>query len=105
MFKLGGGLPCLFCEPSLLIPTHVEHMCGVGWVGGVGCLKTLWLYTLNTRGTYVWGGWVGGVRCSKTLWLYTLNTGGTYVWGGVGWVSGWCGVEDVVFVHVERDLT
>ena len=29
-------------------------------VGGVECLKTLWLHALNTRGTYVWGGW-GGV--------------------------------------------
>ena len=36
-----GGLPCPLFEPSLLISTHVEHMCGVGWVGGVGCLKTL----------------------------------------------------------------
>ena len=40
----------------------------MGW-GGVGCLKTLWLDTLSTRGTYVWD----GVRCLKTLWLDTLS--------------------------------
>ena len=44
-------------------------MWGVGWVGGAGSLKTLWLHTFNTRGTYVWGGW-GGVF--KTWCLHTF---------------------------------
>ena len=35
MFMLAGGLPAPLFEPFLLISTHVEHMCGVGWVGGV----------------------------------------------------------------------
>ena len=42
-------------------------MCGVGWrgvCGGVGRLKTLWLVTLSTRGTYVWG----GVGCDGVGW-------------------------------------
>ena len=57
-FMLAGGLPGPLFEPSWLISTRVEHMCGVGWVGawGGGCLKTLWLHALKTRGTYVWGG-------------------------------------------------
>ena len=95
MFMLAGGLPARLFDPFLLISTHAEHMCGVGgWCGvfkdvvvgnveqtwntcvgwgGVGCLKTLWLDRLNTRGTYVWVGWVGGVGCSKTLLLHALN--------------------------------
>ena len=46
---LAKGLPALSFEPSLLISTRMEHMRGVGWVGGVGCLKMLWLDTLNRR--------------------------------------------------------
>ena len=35
---LAGGLPCPLFEPSWLISTRVEHLCGVGWVGGWGGL-------------------------------------------------------------------
>ena len=94
--------------------TYAEHMCGVGgwvgwggdvvvarvqhtwnicvrWVGGVGCLETLWLHAFNTRGTYVcgvWGGWVGwGGVFEDVVVAYVQHT-----WNlCVGWVGGWVG--------------
>ena len=40
--------------------------------------------------------------CLKTLWLDTLHTRGTYVWGGVGrWVRVF---KDIMVARVEHDL-
>ena len=69
-------------------------MCGVGWgvVGWGGAFKDVVAGHVEHT-WYICVGWVwwGGVGRLKTLWLVTLSTRGTYVWGGVG-VVGWGGV-------------
>ena len=55
----GVGWGVVWCGGALkdVVAGHVEHtwyICvgsGGVWWGGVGCLKTLWLVTLSTRGT------------------------------------------------------
>ena len=68
---------------------HTRHICvgwgGVWWGGEfkdvvVGHVEHTWYICVGSGGV-----WCGGVGRLKTLWLVTLSTRGTYVWGGAGW--------------------